>query len=308
LAFTVQPSTTTAGATITPAVKVTARDAQGNAVTSFSGNVTIAFGNNPGGGSLSGTKTVAAAAGVATFADLSIKVNGVGYTLTATSSGLAGATSSAFNINTGPVVELFFTQQPVTTTATTALSPAVVVTARDSVGNTVTSFTSSVMMTISANPGGGTLTGTTTVAAVAGVATFSNLHIDKVGTGYRLAATAGLVSTISNAFSILAGTATHLVFTVQPSNTTAGATITPAVQVTALDAGNNVATGFVANVLIAIKTNAGGGTLSGTLTIAAGAGVATFSDLSINNIGTGYTLQATSGGLTSATSNTFNIM
>jgi len=116
------------------------------------------------------------------------------------------------------------------------------------------------------------------------------------------------VSNISNAFSILAGTATHLVFTAQPSNTTAGATITPAVQVTALDAGNNVATGFVANVVISIKTNAGGGTLSGTLTIAAGAGVATFSNLSINNIGTGYTLQAASGGLTSATSNTFNIM
>jgi hypothetical protein len=223
-------------------------------------------------------------------------------------SGLTGATSSAFTINTGPVVELFFTQQPVTTTATTALSPAVQVTARDSVGNTVTSFTSNVVMTISTNPGGGTLTGTTTVAAVAGVANFSNLHIDKVGTGYRLAATAGAVSNISNAFSILAGTATHLVFTVQPSNTTAGATITPAVQVTALDAGNNVATGFVANVVIGIKTNAGGGTLAGTLTIAAGAGVATFSDLSINNIGTGYTLQATSGGLTSATSNTFNIM
>jgi hypothetical protein len=308
LAFTVQPSTTTAGATITPAVKVTARDAQGNAVTSFSGNVTIAFGNNPGGGSLSGTKTVAAAAGVATFSDLSIKVNGVGYTLTATASGLTGATSSAFTINTGPVVELFFTQQPVTTTATTALSPAVQVTARDSVGNTVTSFTSNVVMTISTNPGGGTLTGTTTVAAVAGVANFSNLHIDKVGTGYRLAATAGAVSNISNAFSISAGTATHLVFTAQPSNTTAGATITPAVQVTALDAGNNVATGFVANVVIGIKTNAGGGTLSGTLTIAAGAGVATFSDLSINNIGTGYTLQATSGGLTSATSTAFNIM
>ncbi|HKE91933.1 MAG TPA: hypothetical protein VKB45_16485 [Gemmatimonadales bacterium] len=308
LAFTVQPATTTAGATITPAVKVTARDAQGNTVTSFTGNVTVAIGANPGGGSLSGTKTVVAAGGVATFSDLSINRNGTGYTLTASSSGLAGATSNTFNINTGPVVELFFSQQPVTTTATTALSPAVQVTARDSVGNTVTSFTSNVVMTISSNPGGGTLTGTTTVAAAAGVATFGNLHIDKVGTGYRLAATAGAVSNVSNAFSILAGAATHLAFTVQPANTTAGATITPAVEVTALDAGNNVATGFVSNVTIAIKTNPGAGTLSGTLTVAAASGVATFTDLSINNIGTGYTLTATSGGLTSATSSTFNIM
>jgi len=61
-------------------------------------------------------------------------------------------------------------------------------------------------------------------------------------------------------------------------------------------------------VTIAIKTNPGAGTLSGTLTVAAASGVATFTDLSINNIGTGYTLTATSGGLTSATSSTFNIM
>jgi len=181
------------------------------------------------------------------------------------------------------------------------------VTARDSVGNTVTSFTSNVVMTISVNPGGGTLSGTTTVAAVAGVATFSNLHIDKVGTGYRLAATSGSLNVISNAFSITAGTATKLVFTVQPANTAAGATITPAVQVTAQDAGGNTATGFVGNVAIAIKANPGAGTLSGTTPVAAVAGVATFSTLSINNIGTGYTLTATSGVLTSATSLAFNI-
>jgi hypothetical protein len=308
LAFTTQPSTTTAGATITPAVKVTARDAQGNAVTSFSGNVTIAIGANPGGGSLSGTKTVAAAAGVATFSDLSINKNGTGYKLTATSSGLAGATSSTFNINTGPVVALVFTSQPVTTTATTTLTPAVQVTARDSVGNTVTSFTSNVTMSISTNPGGGTLSGTVTVAAVAGVANFSNLHIDKVGTGYRLAATSGALTVTSNAFSITPGAATKLVFTVQPSNTTAGATITPAVQVTAQDAGGNTATGFVGNVTIAIKTNPASGTLAGTLTVAAAAGVASFTNLSINNPGTGYTLSAASSGLTGATSLAFNIL
>jgi hypothetical protein len=181
------------------------------------------------------------------------------------------------------------------------------VTARDSVGNTVTSFTSNVVMTISANPGGGTLSGTTTVAAVAGVATFNNLKIDKVGTGYRLTATSGAVSVQSSAFSILAGAATQLIFSVQPANTAPGAAITPAVQVTALDAGGNVATGFTGTVVVAIKTNPGGGTLSGTTSVAAGSGVATYSDLSINNAGTGYTLQATSSGLTSATSSAFNI-
>ncbi|HEY6225048.1 MAG TPA: hypothetical protein VIW26_14780, partial [Gemmatimonadales bacterium] len=307
LVFSVQPSNTAAGAAITPAVKVTAQDGAGNTVTSFSGSVTVAIGTNPGSGSLSGTKTVVAAAGVATFSDLSINRTGTGYTLTAASGGLVGATSASFNINAGPVVELIFTAQPQTTTSLTALTPAVQVTARDSVGNTVTSFTSNVVMTISANPGGGTLSGTTTVAAVAGVATFNNLKIDKVGTGYRLTATSGAVSVQSSAFSILAGAATQLIFSVQPANTAPGATITPAVQVTALDAGGNVATGFTGTVVVAIKTNPGGGTLSGTTSVAAGSGVATYSDLSINNAGTGYTLQATSSGLTSATSSAFNI-
>jgi hypothetical protein len=78
--------------------------------------------------------------------------------------------------------------------------------------------------------------------------------------------------------------------------------------VTAQDAGGNTATGFVGNVTIAIKTNPASGTLAGTLTVAAAAGVASFTNLSINNPGTGYTLSAASSGLTGATSLAFNIL
>src|SRR2546430_3013996 len=101
----------------------------------------------------------------------------------------------------------------------------------------------------------------------------------------------------------------HLAFTVPPSTTPANATITPPIQVTALDAGNNVATGFTGNVVMAIPSNSnpGAGTLSGTKTVAAVAGVATFSDLSINNPGTNYRLRATSSGLTGISSAQFNI-
>src|SRR5207302_11501415 len=148
------------------------------------------------------------------------------------------------------------------------------------------------------------LAGTATVAGSAGVATFANLSINKVGTGYTLSAT-GAGSATSTAFNITAGTATQLVFSAQPSTEIAGAAITPAVQVTALDASNNTATGFTGNVTVAIGTNAGGGTLSGTTTVAASAGVATFANLSIDKAGTGYTLTATGAG--SATSTAFNI-
>src|SRR5439155_474307 len=84
---------------------------------------------------------------------------------------------------------------------------------------------------------GGALAGTTTVAAASGVATFANLSINRVGTGYTLtAAVTGLTTGTSAAFNITAGTATALVFTVEPSNTAAGVAITPAVQATAQDA------------------------------------------------------------------------
>src|SRR5207253_4800290 len=98
-------------------------------------------------------------------------------------------------------------------------------------------------------------------------------------------------SATSTEFNITAVTATQLVCWVQPSTTTAGATITPAVQVTAHDASNNTATGFTGNVTVAIGTNPGSGTLAGTATVAASAGVATFANLSIDKTGTGYTLK-----------------
>ena len=58
---------------------------------------------------------------------------------------------------------------------------------------------------------------------------------------------------------------------------------------------------------MAIGTNPGGSTLSGTNPVAAASGVATFNNLSLNKSGNGYTLTASAAGLTSATSNTFNI-
>src|SRR5207247_1470371 len=85
----------------------------------------------------------------------------------------------------------------------------------------------------------------------------------KVGTGYTLTAT-GAGSTTSAAFNITAGTATQLVFSVQPSTSTAGAAITPAVEVTAQDAGGNTATGLTGNITVAIGTNPSSGMRAAT--------------------------------------------
>jgi hypothetical protein len=203
---------------------------------------------------------------------------------------------------------LAFVVQPSNAAAGTTITPAVVVRARDALGNTVVSFTDDVALAIGANPASGVLSGTTTVTAVAGVATFENLSINSAGGGYTLTATSGLAADTSAAFDVVSGPATQLVFTVQPPPTTsAGAAITPAVQVTAMDALGNTATGFSGIVTIAIGANPGTGTLSGTTTVVAVAGVAIFTNLSINSSGTGYTLIASTSGLTRGTSASFDI-
>src|SRR5439155_1362415 len=256
-------------------------------------------GTGPRGASLSGTPPAAAVAGVAPFSPLSVDKSGTGYTLSATAGSLSGTTSAAFAITPAAVAQLAFTTQPSSTTAGAAITPAVQVTARDARGNTVPGCSGAVTVAIGANPAVGTVSGTATVAAVAGVATFSTPSIGKSGTGYTLTATAaGLSGATSAAFAITPGSATQLVFTLQPTTATAGGTIKPAVRVTARDALGNTATGFVGNVTVAIGTNPAGGTLGGTRTFAAIAGVATFPSLSINQAGSGYTLSATAVGLT----------
>src|SRR5207245_2438681 len=135
------------------------QDGLGNTGTGCSGTVTVALGNNAGGGSLAGTTSVAASAGVATFANLSINRSGTGYTLTGTATGLTTAGSTAFDITPGAAAQVVFTVQPTTTTAGATIAPAVQVTAQDAQGNTATGFSGNITVALGANPGGGTLSG-----------------------------------------------------------------------------------------------------------------------------------------------------
>ena len=103
------------------------------------------------------------------------------------------------------------------------------------------------------------------------------------------------------------GAATHLVFTVQPSTTRAGVAISPAIQVAAAASSGATDPTFTNSVTMALGTNPGGGTLSGTTTVQAVSGVATFSNLSINNVGAGYTLIASTPTRTPVSSTAFTI-
>jgi hypothetical protein len=93
-----------------------------------------------------------------------------------------------------------------------------------------------------------------------------------------------------------------LAFGVQPALTTPGAFISPAVtvHVTVTPPSAPPPTKYPdGTITIALGANPSAGVLSGTTTVAidTGTGTATFSDLSIDRIGTGYTLYATSNSL-----------
>src|SRR6266699_2937127 len=205
--------------------------------------------------------------------------------------------------------QLAFLQQPENLLAGHQFSQTVKVRADDAHGNMVASFTGNVTVAFGGTSGeGSTLGGTTTVAAVNGVATFGDLTVSQTGTGYWLTASAtGLARAASSAFDVTAGAATQLVFSTEPRTTVADHQISPAVKVRALDALGNPVPSFTGSVSIAAGNNPGGGTLGGTTTVVAVNGVASFADLSANKTGTNYWLTATATGLSRATSNAFTI-
>jgi hypothetical protein len=200
LAFTTQPVDGVAGFIST--VTVTARDAGGNVAPSFTGNVTLGLGQSPAGATIGGTFTVAAVNGVATFTTATLGVAGT-YTLTAQASGLTPATSNTFTISPSTAFQAIFIVQPSDANAGAPIVPAMQVAVQDAFGNTITSFANPVTLVLNVNPTGATLIGTTTVNAVAGIATFPTVGVSTVGTGYRLVASVpGLSSTPSVLFNV----------------------------------------------------------------------------------------------------------
>jgi hypothetical protein len=227
-------------------------------------------------------------------------------TATATSllTGAAGdfAPRLNFTVNVAPDVSgIYFNQQPSDTLAGSVIAPAVTVVATNLLGAPATNVT----VTLSLSSGTGPLNGTLSqVTDAGGVATFSNLSLTAVGTKQLFAMAGSLTATSSN-FVIAAGPAAALTISTQPSNVGINKPITPPVVVQLLDAyGNSVPSNGVA---ITMALTSGTGTLSGNTNIATdGTGKSTFTNLSLNFIGT-KTLTANKSGLSSAVSSSFQV-
>jgi Tol biopolymer transport system component len=312
LAYSIQPAGASAGIAFTTQPAVQVLDAENNVVTAFTGSVSVAINAGTGrpGAVLSGTTSVNAVAGVATFSGLSIDKANAGYVLTATSGTLTSADSAAFVVAQTPT-KLAYSVQPAGASAGLAFTTQPVVQVLDAENNVVTAFTGSVSVAIKAGTGraGAILSGTTSVNAVAGVATFSGLSIDKANAGYVLTATSGTLTSADSAAFVVAQTPTKLVYALQPGGAVAGAAFTVQPVLTVKDAEDNLVPAYTGSVTVSIKPGTGmsAATLSGTTTVSAVNGVATFTNLAIDLPGSAYVLSGSSGTLTGADSAPFNV-
>ncbi|UAY52773.1 beta strand repeat-containing protein [Ferruginibacter albus] len=237
-------------------------------------------------------------------------LNSVGYTTNIVNAGSSwvtiGATPPAGNTLTitGAVV----TPTKLAVTSITPSSPlknnsfSVTIQSQDGSGNaTNVTGNTGVQLSLASGTGnlGGTLTGT--INAGSSSVTISNVTYNKAESGVSVTATRtsgdALTAATSATFTVL-DVADHLTLVSVPSSGTTGNAIA-SFTVEARRPDNTVDVNYTSNIIIAKAS--GSGTLSGTLTNAAVAGVATFTGLSFSTAGT-YTLSTTSGSLTSATS------
>ena len=205
---------------------------------------------------------------------------------------------------------LAFTAEPARAT-TAGRGFRVVVTARDAHGRTEKRFHDTVTVAIAAGTGriGAHLSGNASVAADTGVAVFTGLSLDSVGTDYGLTATAANMASASTvSFDVTPGAASRLAVAVEPATVKTGAAFRAVV--TALDAPGNVATlfGDTVTVQITAGTGRGGARLSGTTRVAAVSGVAVFTGLGVDSGGAGYTVTAGAAAMAPASSASFNVV
>ncbi len=285
-------------------LEVAVENSAGDPDIDYTGTVTIALENNPGGDTLKGTLTAPVYQGVAVFSGLTLKVPDSGYTIEATASGLSSTTTDSFNVTLGATKLVVTTEPPNSVPAGGTFG--ITVTAEDGLGNVDTSYVSAITLTLG-NANGATLGGVVVVGANDGVATFTGLSLNLPGNDYVILASSGkLTSATSNGFDVTSGPAYQLAVAQggePPSSVIAGQTFF--LTIDALDQNGYLATTFDGSVTLAISNNSDV-SLQGNVMGNASGGVITFPGLSIDTIGS-FTIAATSANLLTATTAVINV-
>jgi hypothetical protein len=302
LAVVTQPGNAESGGVFGTQPVIEVRDASGNRSILAIGTVTAEIAS--GTGTLLGTMTVPIVNGLATFTNL--KINGFGtFGLRFTSSTLTPATA---NLNVVQFVrQVAILSGPPTVTSGVVMTPPWLVELRDSAGLKVA--TSDFLTRINVASGTGALSGVTEKRAVNGVVTFDNVTV--TGTG-NVTFAFWVIEPNYNPWSfILTGAVTLLANQVEqnptqlsiltaPAGAQSGSPFTtqPVIELKKADGAR--ATTATGNVTVSLVS--GAGTLMGTATVPVSNGLATFTNLQINGVGT-YTLRFSYGTLAPVNAN-----
>jgi hypothetical protein len=269
--------------------------------------VTVTFTVLSGDCSLSASTAVTAANGKCSVVP-TLGTTAGAVVVQAAAGGLSGSPIT-FNltIEPGTATKVAFTIQPsATATVGQAFQQQPRMQMQDQWDNDVA--LAGIPLTVSVSSGVGTLIGTTSyVTNASGFANGSGLGITgSTGAHAITVAAGGYTSGVSNTITVGAVQPHHLAFGQQPpSSVPSGNLLSPPVTVRILDANNTLVTTATNEITLAVST---GGTITGTLTVVAVNGIATFPDITLaGTVSSSYTLTATATGLISATSNAVTI-
>ena len=305
LLITTPPSlSATAGQPFATQPVISEVDKYGNVESGDSSTVVTAS-LSSGTGPLQGTTAVTLNAGVATFAGLADDT-AEAVMIDFSGGGLSAGPSTVL-INRGAAAKLVIKTQPSSTaTAGQAFTTQPVIWEEDIYGNLESSDNNTVV-TASLASGTGPLQGTVKATLSGGIATFTALAENTAETIALKFTAAGVTSLPTNSIVVSSGAATHLVIAAAPPGTvTAGDGFGMVVE--AIDLYGNIDRSYNGMVTLTLASNPNGETLSGNAQVAASAGVATFSGLTIDKPGGSFNLQASSGKLASVTTGTIQVM
>jgi hypothetical protein len=186
-------------------------------------------------------------------------------------------------------------------TVASGASVTALVQAKDAAGNSILHGGDTVVISVQNGTGSATVGGTTDN----GNGTYGASVTGILSGAIRITATVnGVACTNTAGVTVIPGPATKLVITSQPGSTSVGSLFN--VNVSAEDDAGNVASSFTGSVQLSLHSSPNGGILSGTLTVTAQSGLAMFTHLSVNEVGS-YTVQATASGLKIATGTPFDV-
>jgi hypothetical protein len=301
LAFAVQPASSFAGLVITPGVQVVAENATGQIITNTAYPVTLSLVKNASGASLLGTTAASTGTNPAIFSALSVTAAGTGYTLTASSPGLASAVSLPFTVSLPPVSVTLATAtvgKGLTTTGTVKLpAPAGARGVGVAISNNNSTSASALSSVVNIAP-----------ASTSGTFQVYGANLGSATLSFSAASASSLIGT-SVQVSVVALPAAQLVFSVQPTNTTVASILNSSLRVLVEDTtGHEISSGSYP-ITLSLGNNPGGGVLIGNnATTWTSLNSGYFSGVSISQPGAGYTLVASSPGLASAVSAPFNVI